>query len=101
MSAADKAHNARDMVLDARRAPGMWSRFNAGLDGTAWYLHSLHEIFRQRLENSRSVELLVESVREILASEAFLALVPAGTDPAVFAEGYPQRHGQDLARLAG
>jgi (p)ppGpp synthase/HD superfamily hydrolase len=101
VSAADKAHNARDMVLDARRDPGMWSKFNAGLDGTAWYLHKLHEIFRQRLENSRSVELLGESVREILASEAFLALVPAGTDPVVFAEGYPQRHGQDLARLAG
>ncbi len=101
VSAADKAHNARDMVLDARRDPGMWSRFNAGLDGTAWYLHSLHEIFRQRLENSRSVELLSESVREILTSEAYLALVPAGTDPVVFSEGYPQRHGQGLDQLAG
>jgi hypothetical protein len=101
VSAADKAHNARDMVLDARRDPGMWGRFNAGLDGTAWYLHSLHEIFRQRLENSRSVELLGESVREILASEAYLALVPSGTDPVVFAEGYPQRHGQGLDQLAG
>ena len=101
VSAADKAHNARDMVLDARRDPGMWSRFNAGLDGTAWYLHSLHEIFRQRLENSRSVELLGESVREILASEAYLALVPSGADPVVFAEGYPQRQGQGLDQLAG
>ena len=101
VSAADKAHNARDMVLDARRDPGMWSRFNAGLDGTAWYLHSLHEIFRQRLENSRSVESLDDSVREILASEAYLALVPSGTDPVVFAEGYPQRHGQGLDKLAG
>jgi hypothetical protein len=71
---------------DARRDPGMWSRFNAGLDGTAWYLHSLHEIFRQRLENSRSEELLGESLRE------------TGTDPVVFAEGYPQRHGVDVRR---
>ena len=101
VSAADKAHNARDMVLDARRDPGMWSRFNAGLDGTAWYLHSLHEIFRQRLENSRSVESLDDSVREILASEAYLALVPSGTDPVVFAEGYPQRHGLGLDKRAG
>jgi hypothetical protein len=82
----------------AHRAPGMWGRFNAGLDGTAWYLHSLHEIFRQRLENSRSVELLGDSLREILASEAYLALVPSGTDPVVFAEGYPQRHGVDVRR---
>jgi (p)ppGpp synthase/HD superfamily hydrolase len=101
VSAADKAHNARDMVLDARRDPDMWSKFNAGLDGSAWYLHSLHEIFRQRLPNSRSVVLLGESVREILASKAYLALVPAGTDPVVFAEGYPLRHGHGKAQLAG
>jgi (p)ppGpp synthase/HD superfamily hydrolase len=36
VTAADKAHNARDMVLDARRDAGMWNKFNAGLDGTAW-----------------------------------------------------------------
>ena len=92
VSAADKAHNARDMVLDARRDAGMWDKFNAGLDGSAWYLHSLHEVFRQRLEDSRSVELLGESVREILTSEAYLAEVPAGTDPEAHAEGYPERH---------
>lgn len=90
VSAADKAHNARDMVLDARRDAGMWTKFNAGLDGSAWYLHSLHEVFRQRLEGSRSVELLGEAVREILASEAYLSLVPRGTDPVVHAERYPQ-----------
>jgi (p)ppGpp synthase/HD superfamily hydrolase len=93
VSAADKAHNARDMVLDARRDPDMWSKFNAGLDGSAWYLHSLHEIFRQRLPDSRSMVLLGESVREILASKAYLALVPARTDPVIFAEGYPLRQG--------
>ena len=100
VSAADKAHNARDMVLDARRDPGMWSKFNAGLDGSAWYLHSLHEVFRQRLEGSRSVELLGEAVREILASEAYLSLVPRGTDPVVHAEGYPQRHKEAEAKKA-
>ncbi|MFW6730696.1 MAG: hypothetical protein ACODUE_03015 [Synechococcus sp.] len=93
VSAADKAHNnAGDMVLDARRNPGMWTQFNAGLDRSAWYLHSLHEVFRQRLVGSRSVELLGEAVWEILASEAYLSLVPRGTDPVVHAEGYPQRH---------
>ena len=103
VSAADKAHNARDMVLDARRDPGMWSKFNAGLDGTAWYLHSLHEIFRQRLPDSRSVVLLGESVREILASKAYLALVlmKADTDPVAYAEAYPLRQGQAKAQRAG
>lgn len=100
VSAADKAHNARDMVLDARRDPGMWTKFNAGLDGSAWYLHSLHEVFRQRLEGSRSVELLGEAVREILASEAYLSLVPTGTEPVIHAEGYPQRHKEAEAQQA-
>lgn len=94
VSAADKAHNARDMVLDARRDPRMWTKFNAGLEGSAWYLHRLHQTFRQRLEDSRSVELLGESVREILTSEAYLAEVPVGTDPEVHADGYPQRQEQ-------
>ena len=101
VSAADKAHNARDMVLDARRDPGMWTKFNAGLEGSAWYLHRLHQTFRQRLEGSRSVELLGESVREILTSEAYLAEVPAGTDPEAHAEGYPERHLQARAQPAG
>jgi len=35
VTAADKAHNARDMVLDARGNPSSWERFNAGLEGTA------------------------------------------------------------------
>ena len=100
VSAADKAHNARDMVLDARRNPAMWSKFNAGLDGSAWYLHSLHQVFQQRLENSRSVQQLGEAVREILASEAYLSLVPLGTDPVAHAEGYPKRHKEAKAQKA-
>ena len=35
VTAADKAHNARDMVIDARRDARSWERFNAGLGGTA------------------------------------------------------------------
>ena len=38
VTAADKAHNAGDMVLDAQRDPGMWSKFNAGLAGSARFL---------------------------------------------------------------
>jgi hypothetical protein len=86
-----RLHNAdlRDKVLDARRDPSMWGKFNAGLEGSAWYLQQLHLTFQRRLENSRSVELLGESVREILASAPDLALVPAGHDPGAYAEGHP------------
>ena len=91
VSAADKAHNARDMVLDARRDAGMWTKFNAGLEGSAWYLLRLQQTFSHRLTGSRSVELLGESVQEILASETYRACVPEGIAPAVWAAGYADR----------
>jgi (p)ppGpp synthase/HD superfamily hydrolase len=91
VTAADKAHNARDMVLDARRDPDSWQRFNAGLEGTAWYLQRIHQTLSQRLPGSRSNELLGEAVNEILASEAYQRLVPAGLTAAEWAAGYPER----------
>ena len=91
VSAADKAHNARDMVLDARRDAAMWSKFNAGLEGSAWYLLRLHQTFCHRLPGSRSVELLGASVQEILSSEAYRSGVPEGLEPAVWAAGYAER----------
>ena len=92
VTAADKAHNAGDMVLDARRDPAMWSKFNAGLDGSAWYLLQMHQALVKRLPNSRSVERLGEAVKEILNSSAYKALVPEGMAEQEWAEAYPQRH---------
>ncbi len=91
VTAADKAHNARDMVLDARRDPAMWSKFNAGLEGSAWYLLRMHQQLSHRLPHSRSSELLGEAVREILASDPFLKLVPNGMAAAVWAASYAER----------
>ena len=94
VSAADKAHNARDMVLDARRDPAMWPKFNAGLDGSAWYLQTLHQVFAQHLPHSRSVALLGESLQEILSSAAVLAAVPPGSTAEQWAADYLNRSGQ-------
>jgi len=58
VSAAFKGHNARDQMLDARRDAGMWSKFNAALDSTAWYLLRIHQTLSDRLPGSRSNELL-------------------------------------------
>ncbi len=91
VTAADKAHNARDMVLDARRDPQGWDRFTAGLDGTAWYLLRIHQTLSHRLPASRSTELLGDAVKEILASEAYRRIVPHGIAPAVWAAGYLER----------
>ena len=101
VSAADKAHNARDMVLDARRDAGMWSKFNAGLEGSTWYLLRLHQTFSHRLNGSRSVVLLGESVEEILSSEAYRAVVPKGIAPAVWAAGYVERQEGTAISTAG
>lgn len=89
--AADKAHNAGDMVLDARRDPAMWSKFNAGLEGSAWYLLRMHQQLKHRLPCSRSVERLGESVTEVLASDVFQRLVPQGMAAAVWAASYVDR----------
>ena len=97
VTAADKAHNARDMVLDARKDPAMWSKFNAGLDGSAWYLLRMHQALSRQLPTSRSVQSLGESIEEILASEPYRTLTPAGIAAAVWAAGYAERCKQPSA----
>ncbi len=91
VTAADKAHNAKDMVLDARRESDSWSRFNAGLDGTVWYLQQIHHTLNQRLPHSRSKERLGEALREMKGSKAFLCLVPAGVTAEAWAGSYLER----------
>jgi (p)ppGpp synthase/HD superfamily hydrolase len=74
VTAADRAHNAQDMVLDARRDSDSWSRFNAGLDGTVWYLRQTQHTLNQRLPESRSNERRSEALNEMIGSEAYLRL---------------------------
>jgi hypothetical protein len=100
VTAADKARNARDMVLDARRNPRSWERFNAGLEGTAWYLLRIHQTVSHRLPGSRSNELLGEAVKEILASEAYRRIVPHGITPVMWAAGYLERPETQRSRSA-
>ena len=92
VTAADKAHNAGDMVLDARRDPDMWRKFNAGLDGSAWYLMRMHQELVDRLPNSRSVERLGEAVNDILNSSAYQQLIAEGSTTEAWINTYPERH---------
>ena len=89
--AADKAHNARDQVIDASRAPSSWNRFKAGLDGSAWHLHSLHTQLRELLPESRSVRQLGECVEAILASEAVQRQLRHGMSAKEWVESYLER----------
>lgn len=95
--AADQAHNARDQMLDARRDPTSWDRFNAGIDGTAWYQLRIHQILKRRLPDSRSTELLGEALQELLDSPAYRQAVPEGIAPAVWAAGHAEREGKGVA----
>jgi (p)ppGpp synthase/HD superfamily hydrolase len=76
--AADKAHNARDLMIDSSRNPESWTRFKQGVRGACWYLSSLHSQLQQKLPHSRSVRQLGESVEAILASEAVQASLEPG-----------------------
>jgi (p)ppGpp synthase/HD superfamily hydrolase len=99
VTAADKAHNARDQVMDGRRDPASWERFNAGLEGTAWYLLRIHQVLSHRLPDSRSNELLGEAVTEILHTPAFIRCVPRGLAPSVWAAGYAERQAVGVAAV--
>lgn len=91
VTAADKAHNARDTVLDAAADPTIWERFRAGLDGSAWYYWRLHQELLHLLPTSRSVAMLGEAVNTILVSPELQALVPDGKTARQWVEGYLER----------
>jgi hypothetical protein len=82
VTAADKAHNCRDRLLDAGLDPESWERlFPQGFHDLLWYFWSLYGHLHRRLPGSRSVTLLGDSVGALLGSGGLLARLPAGMDP--------------------
>lgn len=93
--AADKAHNARDLMIDAKRDPASWERFTPGLDGSCWYLWSLHGQLRELLPGSRSVGMLGSCLETILATPEVQARLENGQSAQEWLAGYlerPQTH---------
>ena len=65
ISAADKLHNARDILADYRQhGEEVWKRFRGGREGTLWYYRSLVETFRAAGGN-RLVDELDRVVSEL------------------------------------
>lgn len=65
VSAADKLHNARSILLDYRRdGDATWGRFAGGKEGSIWYYRALADIFLQ-LGPQRIAQELDLVVREI------------------------------------
>ena len=58
VSACDKLHNARAILLDLRAVgPEIFGHFKAGKEGTLWYYCRLAEIFSERLPGSLADEI--------------------------------------------
>jgi len=89
--AADKAHNARDLMIDARRDPTSWDRFTPRLDGSCWYLWSLHQQLKELLPSSRSVGMLGSCVEAILATPEVRAQLQPGQSAQDWVAGYLDR----------
>ncbi|MBI5830235.1 MAG: bifunctional (p)ppGpp synthetase/guanosine-3',5'-bis(diphosphate) 3'-pyrophosphohydrolase, partial [Chloroflexi bacterium] len=48
VSAADKLHNARAILLDYRQmGDSLWERFHGGREGTLWYYRAIVTAFRE------------------------------------------------------
>lgn len=74
VSASDKLHNARSILRDFRiHGDSVWSRFNAGSDGTLWYYRSLVTAFRGAGDND-----LIEELDRIVTEIEQLAGLTAG-----------------------
>lgn len=64
VSAADKLHNARD-ILAAYRSLGeaLWSRFRGGREGTLWYYSALVRAYRE----TDTVPTLIDELDRVVA----------------------------------
>ena len=67
VSASDKLHNGRAILLDYRSlGESLWGRFKGGKEGTLWYYRSLVTVFRNHpLANRPLVDELDRVVTEI------------------------------------
>lgn len=72
VSAADKLHNARSVLMDLRvLGEDVWSRFKGGREGTLWYYRALVRAYRDGGGGSSTlVEELDRVVTEIEALDA-------------------------------
>lgn len=65
VSAADKLHNARSILMDYRdQGEALWGRFQGGKEGTLWYYRTLVDTLRP-LGPARLVDELARVVEEI------------------------------------
>lgn len=71
VSAADKLHNARSILVDYREiGEELWSRFKIGKEGTLWYYQELARVYRQ---SAKLPTALVNELERVVAELVRLA----------------------------
>ncbi|MFN6337296.1 MAG: HD domain-containing protein [Cyanobacteriota bacterium] len=91
VTAADKAHNAWDHLLDSQLDPTCLRWGWANLEATAWYFLRLEQQLQPRLPGSRSVKRLTRAVEAIVSLPALCGIPPRGESPQEWALSYEQR----------
>jgi (p)ppGpp synthase/HD superfamily hydrolase len=72
VSAADKLHNARSMLVDLKRyGDGVWNRFKGKRDGTLWNFDTLISVYRHGPEDARR-DPIVDDLCEVVAQLKFV-----------------------------
>jgi (p)ppGpp synthase/HD superfamily hydrolase len=67
VTAADKLHNARSILADVRdHGPGVWDKFNAGVDDELWYYQELVRVL-SAAHDGPTVRELQRVVDDLLA----------------------------------
>jgi (p)ppGpp synthase/HD superfamily hydrolase len=73
VSAADKLHNARTILLDYRdEGEAVWGRFHGGREGTLWYHRELVGAFREG-EQTKGLRRLVDELERVVGELERLA----------------------------
>ena len=81
VSAADKLHNARAVLLDYRDlGEAVFERFKGGRDGTLCYYRKVVKVLERKLPGSLTREL-AETVAHLDELVAAAAVEPAGAKP--------------------
>lgn len=82
VTACDKLHNARSILVDYRReGDRLWERFNATSLGVLWYHGIVLDIVREPLAGRRVVAQLEEVVEALFAEVGLERPTTSGTTP--------------------
>jgi (p)ppGpp synthase/HD superfamily hydrolase len=77
VSACDKLHNVRALLMDYRiMGEELWRRFHGGREGTLWYYRSLVDVLR----SGRTVQVVNELDRAVTELETLVALKAVAID---------------------